>query len=159
MELGRRDYLALWADTPTEEKRNLRCLGEVLATNPSLPVVTWAGTGADLPRLRNAVRRLKLRQAIHALESRHLDLYQHVVNAVRFPTPSLALAEIATYFGIPKVSRIRDGLEAQFKYMEYRRALDNDTALSRKTDLLEYNRDDLEALVGVASRIAALQSP
>jgi predicted RecB family nuclease len=155
---GGREYIALWADTPAQEKSNLRRLSEIVAANPLLPVVTWYGNGADIPQLRNAAQRLELGQALDMVESRHLDLYQHARNAVRLPIPQLKLGHVARYFAIPKISRIREGLEALSVYQEYRRSQDEDKRIALKTDLLEYNRDDLEALVGVAGRLAALRS-
>jgi uncharacterized protein YprB with RNaseH-like and TPR domain len=86
-----------------------------------------------------------------------LDLYHHAKKAVRFPIPSLALDQVSRYFAIPKVSRIRDGLEAQSLYREYRNSSDEGRRVTLKTNLLEYNRDDLEALAGVAERITTLQ--
>ena len=154
---GDREYIALWADTPEQEKSNLRRLAEIAAANPLLSVVTWNGNGADMPQIRNASHRLEFGQALDKVESRHFDLFQHARKAVRFPIPQLALREVARYFAIPKVSRIRDGLEALSLYLEYRSSQDQDRRDALKTDLLEYNRDDLEALVGVAERIAALR--
>jgi predicted RecB family nuclease len=155
---GGREYSALWADTPTQERSNLMRLAEIEAGNRLLPVVTWNGKRADMPQLRNAVHRLKLGQTLEMVESRHLDLFQHAKETVRLPIPEFALGQIARYFGIPKVSRIRDGLEAQILYEEYRTSLDEDRRVELKMNLLEYNRDDLEALVGVAERLVALRS-
>jgi predicted RecB family nuclease len=152
-----RDYLALWADTPAQEESNLKHLADIAAGHPSLPVITWNGNAADIPQLRSAVRRLNLGQVLYAVYSRHLDLYHHAKNALRFPIPSLALGEVASYFAIPRVSRIRDGLEALFLFQEYRACRDDNRREALKTDLLEYNRDDLEALVEVAERISGLQ--
>ncbi len=86
-----------------------------------------------------------------------MDLFQHASKAVRFPIPQLALAQVASYFAIPKVSRICDGLAALSLYQEYRSSRNEDRRAALKADLLEYNRDDLEALVGVAERIAGLR--
>ena len=53
-------------------------------------------------------------------------------------------------------SQIRSGLEAQFLYQEYCRGSGKDKRLELQTKLLEYNRDDIEALVGVAEGLMAL---
>jgi len=156
--LGRPQYFSFWADTSKQEEESLMSLLELVGSNPSLPVVTWSGAGADMPQLRDAAQRLNLRQPLDTVESRHLDLFQHTKRAVRFPIPQLALGELATYFAIPKVSGIRDGLEAQSLYQEYRRCEDEGRCVALRTKLIEYNRDDLEALVGVAERIARLSS-
>ncbi|MBI3247210.1 MAG: ribonuclease H-like domain-containing protein [Deltaproteobacteria bacterium] len=84
-----REYFALWAETSIQEKRNLKRLAEISMANPSLPVVTWSGNGADMPQLRNAAQRLKLGHELDAVTSKHLDLFQYVRNAVRFPIPQL----------------------------------------------------------------------
>jgi predicted RecB family nuclease len=145
-----------WANTPAQEEKNLRRLTAILATNPSLPVVTWNGNIADIPRLRNAAQRLKLGQLLSVIESRHLDMLRGVVQAVRFPIPTLGLAEVARHFGMPKVSRIQDGLQANGQYQLYRSTRDKDKRDALKAELLEYNREDLTALIGVAERITAL---
>ena len=75
---------------------------------------------------------------------------------MRFPTPELGLKNVATYFGIHGKSQIRSGLEAQFLYQEYCRGSGKDKRLELQTKLLEYNRDDIEALVGVAEGLMAL---
>lgn len=152
-----REYFALWADTPAEEKSNLTRLAEIAAANPLMPLVTWNGIGADMPQLRYACQRAGLGQALDMVESRHLDLFQHARKAVRFPIPQLALDQVARYFAIPKVGRIRDGFEALFLFQEYRSSRAADRRVAIKRDLLEYNHDDLEALVGVAERITALR--
>jgi predicted RecB family nuclease len=154
---GSREHFALWADTPAQEKSNLRRLAEIAAANPLLPVVTWNGNGADMPQLRNAAQRLELGETLGIVEFRHLDLFQHARKALRFPIPQLALDQVARYFAIPKISRIRDGLEALFWYRGYRSSRDENRRDALKTNLLDYNRDDLEALVGVAERISGLQ--
>ncbi|MBI3247209.1 MAG: hypothetical protein HYZ50_11965 [Deltaproteobacteria bacterium] len=65
---------------------------------------------------------------------------------------------MASYFAISKVSRIQDGLVALSLYQEYRLSRDKNRRVVLKMDLLEYNRDDLEALAGVAERLVSLQS-
>jgi predicted RecB family nuclease len=99
---GRREHLALWADTAAEEKNNLRCLAKMLEANPSIPLVTWSGNSADMPQLHNAAQRQNLGKSFKASETRHVDLYQYSIKAVRFPTPELGLKNVATYFGIPR---------------------------------------------------------
>jgi predicted RecB family nuclease len=152
-----REYLPMWSETPAQEERNLKRLAEIAAANPMLPVITWNGTGADMPQLRIAVQRQNLGHALDMVESRHFDLFQHATKAVRFPFPQLALGPVARYLSISKLSRVRDGLEALSLYQEYRRCRDEKRREAIKMDLLEYNRDDLEALVGVAEQILKLQ--
>jgi hypothetical protein len=75
---------------------------------------------------------------------------------VRFPILQLALDKVARYFAIPKLNRISDGLEALSLHTEYQNSRDEDRRRALKADLIEYNRDDLEALVGVAKQLAIL---
>jgi predicted RecB family nuclease len=152
-----RDYQLLWADTPEQEKSNLSRLADIIAANPALPVVTWNGKGADIPKLRNAVHRFRLAEELDMIEASHLDLFHYAKKAIRFPIPQLALDRVANYFAIPRISRIRDGLEALSLYQEYRQTTDGKKRATLMNDLIEYNRDDLESLVGVAERIVALQ--
>lgn len=152
-----REYLGLWADTPAEETINLMRLAEIVATNPFLPVVTWSGTGADMPQLRCSAQRLKLGPILDIVIGRHFDLFQHTIKSVRFPIPQLGLGELATYFALPQMSSVRNGLEALLLYQEYRHSQDEDKRVAIKTNLHDYNRDDLEALVGVTDRIASLR--
>jgi predicted RecB family nuclease len=153
---GGRYYRALWAESAAEEEANLREVAAILAANASLPVITWSGNGADLPQVKYAAKRLALDHAYAAIESRHVDLYQYTRKALRFPIPRLSLDEVGQYFGIPKVSRITGGLEAQSLYLEYRRSQAEERRAAIKSQLMEYNRDDIEALVGVAEALASL---
>lgn len=155
---GRRECFPLWADTPAEEKANLKRLEAIAVANPALPVITWNGSGADLPQLRSAARRNRIAFAMDVIESRHVDVYQHVTKAVRFPMPRLGLRDVAEHFGLRRVSNISGGLEAQSLYEVYRTCKHAGRRDALKADLLRYNRDDLEALVGVSERIAALRS-
>ena len=59
-EGDRNEKHILWSDTPEEERANLIRLAEILAELPDLPVMSWAGSTADIPRLRGAVTRFKL---------------------------------------------------------------------------------------------------
>lgn len=71
-----RRTVQLWADTPAEERRNLRALAGLLSEHPTLPVLTWGGTCADVPELRKAGKRLKLAKLVDSIIANHLDLYQ-----------------------------------------------------------------------------------
>jgi predicted RecB family nuclease len=150
-------FQAFWAETAIEEKGNLQRLGELIAANPELPILTWNGKAADLPQLKVATRRSDLGQLFEVVSSRHMDLYEHATKAVRLPMPQFELTQVAAYFAIPKLSRIHDGLEAVSLFQEYQRSTDDGRRDDIKTSLVEYNRDDLEALVGVAKRLAELE--
>lgn len=152
----RREHLALWADTASQERRKLLELAELVAARPDQPVLTWAGHCADIPELRLAVQRHQLGDALAALFERHLDLYSYARRGLRLPIPEFALSEVASYFGVPKLSDIQGGFEAQMHYSRYLTSTDAKTKATLKSKLVAYNRDDLEGLVGVLQAITAL---
>lgn len=155
-EGDRNEQHILWSDSPEEERANLIRLAELLAERPDLPVMTWAGSTADIPRLRGAVTRFKLDCLLgEMLTSRHVDLYRHAAGAVRLPIPTFELDAVAGYFGFAKLSAIRGGLEANILYGQYLAARGK---LRRqiKDRLIAYNRDDLAAVTTVIARFAEL---
>lgn len=86
---------------------------------------------------------------------RHLDVYQYVLRGLRLPIPELSLKEVARYFGVPRVSNVIDGLDAQMKYEDYHLTKGAERKVLRQ-ELTSYNRDDLEALIEVADRVREL---
>ncbi len=78
-----------------EEEHALRELDRAIAANPELPIVTWSGTGADLPRIAGATVGLDLPHLREALHERHIDLFTWVWRSVRFPRPGLDLKTVA----------------------------------------------------------------
>lgn len=155
VEGDRREHLALWADDSRQERRNLQRIADLCAEKPSLPVLTWAGQGADIPQLRNAAARLGMGDAMAPTLARHFDVFRCAAESLRLPVPSLSLGEVAAYFAVPKTSDIGGGLQAQMLYMEYR-APDQARCARLKADLIAYNLDDLEGLIGAVRGIQAL---
>ena len=78
---------------------------------------------------------------------------------MRLPIPELGLESVATYYGIPKLSLISDGFEAQWRYAEYRTCRAKGRRRALKAHLIEYNHGDLEALAGIAEHLGALRRP
>jgi predicted RecB family nuclease len=152
----KREYLTLWADDSKAERRNLITLADVVADNPSLPVVTWSGESADIPQLRNSIKPLRLGRRLESLFARHVDLFCYAQRSLRLPIPSLGLKEVGAYWGIPRLSSISGGLEAQMLYGDYLRTEDVEHAARLRASLEDYNRDDVDALVAVAQRIREL---
>ena len=140
----KREYVQLWADTPVEERENFRRLANLIAASPSIPVVTWSGTTADLPQAISTANRHALGHGLSTLKARHLDLCEYAKRSIRFPIPNMAFGDVASYFAIPKVSRVQNGLQAQSLYRECLSADDIGRA-SLKAELLDYNRDDVDA--------------
>jgi predicted RecB family nuclease len=149
------ERLNLWADSPEDEERNLRALGEFVRDHPTLPVVTWAGDGAEVPQLRAAAERWGIGLDLDSLLERHIDLCAYARRHVRLPIPRLRLKDVAAYFGIPRLSSVAGGLAARSLHDRYRRTGD----LRLRDRLIDYNRDDLDALVGVSQQLARLTEP
>ena len=146
----KRRYHALWADSRAALKRNVAALRALLAEAQS-PIITWAGTSADLPQLR------PYHPGVHAtLEGRHLDLYRYVLANVRFPIYNFALKDIGAYLDVARQHAVRDGRESLLLYEQYRR-LRGPTKLTLKKQLVSYNRDDLRTLVEITSRLGELR--
>ena len=144
-----RRVVQLWADTATEERRNLRRLARLVEDHPSLPVLTWNGASADVPQLRRLGTSPKLSKVVESIVTNHIDLYQYAVRAVRLPVPSLSLPEVSSYFGVNKLSAVTGGFDAQMRYLAYCQAAGSSRD-SLRDELLEYNLDDLVGLVAVA---------
>lgn len=151
----RRDHHFLWSDDVRSLKRNLGELGELVAAEPALPILTWSGDGADIPQLRKDTERAKMPDLAASIQARHLDLYQYVWRNLRLPIHSLSLKDVGWYFGIPRLSPVFDGLEAELLYGRYRRATGKKKAEHRER-LVDYNRDDLDALVETTTRVREL---
>lgn len=149
VEGDQKEYVTLWTDTPAQEKRSLRVLAELIDANPLVPVVTWGGWGADVPALRKGAARHRLGPAMDALVAQHVDLHQYAAETVRLPIPGLRLSEVASYFGTHKLSQIPDGLLAQLLYESYLGMETGPAKVALRQQLVEYNRDDIDALVAV----------
>jgi len=156
MRSGKRTYYFLWADSPKQEKVILNELYETIQQNPSLPIVTWSGTSADIPQIRKATERHKLSGLLEILESNHLDLFQATLRSLRFPMASLSIDEVARFFGLPRLSSISSGLQAQMIYRRFCNSRDEAERIELKNSLIEYNRDDLAAVIGIKERLVEL---
>jgi hypothetical protein len=76
---------------PRRGIRALAGLAALLDEHLHLPVVTWAGGAADIPRLRAAAARYALPGLAETIAIRHLDAYMWVLNNLRLPILSLRL--------------------------------------------------------------------
>jgi len=149
-------YQRLWADSDEEEAESLRALGHLLAQHGDLPVLTWAGDGADIPALAKACYRHELFGLWDEICIRHYDLFDFVRRYVRLPIVGLSLGHVADYFGVSGTSPIQDGWEALSVYGQYLREEGTDVKRRLRDDLIAYNRDDVEALGEVAVRIRGI---
>ncbi|HWB69211.1 MAG TPA: ribonuclease H-like domain-containing protein [Solirubrobacterales bacterium] len=147
IDADRCEHVVLWADDAPSEQANLERLSDVLDEKADLPLVTWAGTSADLPQVKAACKRFSLNGLFDGIEERHVDLYSYARQALRLPIPEFGLAEVAAYFGVMKSSSISDGREAQMLFARYLSRYSQRIRARIRNELIAYNRDDLEALV------------
>jgi len=61
--------------SPTQQKKALAALQDLLLATDACPVVTWNGLGADLPVLTKASERLGCAALLDLIRRRHVDLY------------------------------------------------------------------------------------
>jgi predicted RecB family nuclease len=144
-----RTWKFYWADSAREQIENLRNLARLVARHSGLPVVTWSGVSADIPILRKASELHRLGPILDGLFGNHVDAYQWTVDNLRLPVPGLGLNDVAAYFGVPRLSDVRDGLQALLLYQQYLHTKSPEL----KERLINYNRDDLEALISVTGHI------
>jgi predicted RecB family nuclease len=140
-----------WWSNADGEARAVADFDNFLHQFAELPVVTWSGRAADLPALRKAASRAGRTGIINRLEARHIDLLAWVTKNLRLPIPGFGLKEISEYFSLSRESLVRGGLEAQIIWNRYQRTGDQEL----KAELVGYNRDDLNSLVGVSSYLRA----
>jgi hypothetical protein len=130
------EYLQAWSNNRRGEREALRRLDALIGAHPGLPLVTWSGENADIPRLWAAMRGLPDggRSLNNLSRARHVDLYRYVMRSVHLPVAKASLKQIAAYFDIP------------------RRTYSGDVAARVR----DRNRDDLDALVGIARGLREL---
>lgn len=141
-----RKYHQFFAEHPKQEKQVLVELVQILNENPKLTLVTWFGTSADMPQLRQAWRRQKL--SLHKLDNigkGHVDLGTYLKRNFRLPTKSFQLDDIERYFGYSRQDRDINGLLALTLYNEHLTLKNKRMKQEIRTRLLNYNREDLEA--------------
>jgi predicted RecB family nuclease len=146
------DHYSWWADTPQEERDALTGLTALLDRHLDLPVVTWSGSSADVPRLVSAAGRHHMPALADAVTERHLDAYVWAQHNVRLPLMSLGLKDVSGYLGYRPSTSITDGLDALMSYQKWCRTKDKQV----QEDLIAYNRDDIGALVHTVAALAEL---
>lgn len=141
-----------WADTPAQERDALASLQVLLDRHPDLPVVTWAGNSADVPRLIAAANRHSLPALADALTERHIDVYAWLQRTGRLPILSLGLKQISAYLGYRPRTDVTDGLDALRRYQVWMASHDERI----REQLLAYNADDIAGLVHTVTRLTEL---
>ena len=148
-----------FADNVNQEKIILTSMLDVLNRYDDLPILTWYGLGADLPKLAAAWGKhaLPLR-SFHQLVEKHLDLYQVTLDNYRFPLKSFSLKDIGKHLGFVRKHQDIDGRVALDMYDQYLALSKKNKGecLAIKNELLEYNREDLQATLYVLRQLKKL---
>jgi predicted RecB family nuclease len=156
---GSEEIVQWWVDDEQDLCKAFAELTMTLCTWPDHRLVTWNGTGADVPILRSASHNIPGAEYLVAtMVQRHLDMYSFVLRNVRYPIASLGLKHIADYYGVARSSTIADGFEALTLYRQYQSS--NRTSDKRQTRelLMQYNQDDLRSLSHVVRQIRLLKA-
>lgn len=146
-----------WGAELPEIASNLKDLDQLLQQHPTLPIVTWHGSGAEVSELKRAREQQQvLAESLKLPDKRHLDLFAYVRRSVRFPISRLGLKDVGDYFGFKRASAIEHGMMATSYYFRFCRATDHSEKNGLRDALMEYNREDLGALVEVTRRLQVL---
>ena len=147
---GTCEVVQCWADNRVQRESALDTLERLLSDDPTIALFTWGGASADLPQLRNICLRHDRRLLLEMIERRHIDLCAVAKECVRFPIRDLGLDTASEYLGQPRVSGIRNGLEAGYYYYRYRKTRKKAEKGALQRELLRYNLDDLEGTRAIA---------
>jgi len=137
---------------PRQERDALTRLAALLDRHPGLPVVTWAGGAADIPRICAAAARHELPGLAAAIAGRHFDAWLWAHNSLRLPTFTMSLEEVSGYLGFRPCTDVADGLDAVLRYHAWLASKEE----TIRTQLIAYNGDDIDALAHTISRLRAL---
>jgi predicted RecB family nuclease len=158
VENGVADVSQFWADDETAVRRNLKKFAKLLASKPALPIVTWSGSSAEIPQIRVAAAYHDLVPDLQPVLDRHYDLFAYADANVRLPIPTLDLKSVGNYFGFYQTTQVRSGFEAAYLHRRHRKAANRKERADLKRMLMDYNREDVEALVHVVRRFRDLAS-
>ncbi len=149
---GVREVAQHWV-RPDGAGDGLRWLIGLVDEHADLPVVTWAGTSADVSVLGKAVGPFGLDGV--ALVNRHVDLYaEWATRNVRLPILGFGLKQVAEFFGVSHTSGVGGGHDA---VLLWRRAIATGNTEIRDA-LMQYNLDDLAGLVATVEGLRALST-
>ena len=153
---GQAETMQLWTDRKDERRRAIKQVERAILSRPTHKVITWSGSTADIPALVGASEGIAGGVFRLILEAQHVDLYRFAERNFRFPCSSLGIKDVSDHFKVERISTVSDGFEAQGLYREYRTTRDKEAKARIRTELLAYNRDDLDSLVEVIRHIAEL---
>ncbi|MDF1595712.1 MAG: ribonuclease H-like domain-containing protein [Acidimicrobiia bacterium] len=134
-----------WAPTPELEHQALVNLREVIDDNPDWPIVTYHGSNADLPRLREAQHRFGIVDITEQITVRHVDMFLAVKAALRLPTAQLSLKAVEPFAGIEREGSLADAESALAAYKRIRRRPDQGAIAA----LVTYAAEDIVGLAEV----------
>ena len=137
-----------WGTEPSEIGANLLRFEELLQEYSPFPIVTWSGEGAEISELRKAAETHDASRLLQNLSERHQDIFLFIKNNIRLPIPLLNLKSVSAYFGFKPIGdEISNGMRAMSYYLKYLRATEESEKQRIQAALMQYNRDDLEALI------------
>ncbi len=140
-----------WGDEPLEIAANLRRFRRLLKEHPGVPVLTWAGEDAEIPEFSKAAAMHGIPGLTRELRARHFDMFTYTERNVRLPIPYLDLKSVGRYFGVRRGVEVSGGMMADYLYRKYTMSADQSEKKRLQSVLLEYNRDDLGALIPCVS--------
>jgi transposase len=144
---------AFWADDETAEKRIWNEFIDVISTIPDPRLIHFGSyETVFLKRMSRRHGQPREGSTVSLAIERAVNLLSFVFAHIYFPTFSNGLKDIAEYLGFRRSGSPRTGLEAII--WRHHWEVSGDQCV--KQALLDYNRDDCEALSLVANRIAGL---
>jgi predicted RecB family nuclease len=147
------EYIQLFANDSNEMITTLMKLEKILIQYPSFPIVTYSGTSADIPFLRKTMPN---QETIDSINTRHMDLFQMLIQTFRFPIKEHGLKSIGNYLGYER--KLPDtGMDALLLYYEYQESKNSSKKSKIKHELEEYNKEDLDAVIFVMNELYKLQ--
>ncbi len=155
---GAEEYHQYFAEryTMVEERRILTFMIEVIERMKRYVLVTF-GASADMPQLRKAWNRQGLPPNLwSSLEENHMDLYTFILRNFRFPLASYSLKDIESFLGFQRKNERIDGLLALAMYRQYLRQKNDRKRAALKEELLNYNKEDLQATAFITDRLRDL---
>ena len=111
-----------FADSADDEGVVLTSLTALLENFPKHSVITWNGSMADIPALRDAWSRLGLSKgSFRDIEERHIDLLPIARSNIRLPIRGFGLKNVSSYFGFERAHPDIHSMFIPMKYVEYLR--------------------------------------
>lgn len=149
-------YMHYFAENASreEERKLLDSLVNIKNKYPNHLLVTYSGTSADLPQLEKSCKRHKIYPRIYnMIIENHIDLYQVLINNLRFPIASMGLSDMEEYLNIERKSNITSGLEALMLYDRYLRTKKENVKKELRNELCTYNKDDVASTLSIIKNI------